>query len=606
VVTIPLDTLPLTNPATRTPGGVQIHGTLQLADSLVLTPGTQPQNPQLGQIYYDKTLNKISYYDGQQFQVIGTGSSAATGAGNLITNVTTVLSGSGAGVQLQSGSPGSQQIGNFNVSGTGTIGTVQTTVVSSNGGTFYINPASSTVQQEIVIGTPATAGLDVVGSTVEAPQSGWHNDLSATKITTGNVGGTASSIAVYFNGGVAGDHLQVGLYEDDGDVPSKPGALLSSSASVSLTPNGFTTVTIPTVALSANTTYWLTTNTDSVNVGRSYNGGTKASCFVSSVYGFMPDPFSAFGCFYDNNVYAVYLNYLLGAGTSGNLSSAAVAVGVNGQTLFQNSTDSNTALQVQNAAGSSTIFNVDTVNGRIAIGKASASYKLDIAGGDVNISNGHSIRFGGLQVLNSNASGSITSLTNFIPGGMVSVQAEGGFLVQDANATHQNLSIDSSGAAIFSNKSNSSAGFSVQDAAGSSTILAVDTSSKIVTVTSLVAMGNITVNKHLVSGGAVPTIAAGAAACTTPTLSITGTDTTGTVTITTGTGCAASGVLATVSFAGAFAGAPHILLTPAGASALTLGIYANSVTTSAASFTIDTSTTPTNNTAYRWNYIVIQ
>ncbi|HSX43056.1 MAG TPA: hypothetical protein VLF59_03125 [Candidatus Saccharimonadales bacterium] len=575
---------------------LHVNGVLQVAGSLVLNPGSQPTNPQVGQLYYDKITNRLSYYDGQDFQIVGTGASS----GNVISNITNILSGVGNGVQLQAATPGSQQIGNFNISGTGTVGRLDTTVIDSQGGTFYINPVSSTAQQSIAVGTPATAGLSVVGSTVGPPNSGWHSDLSGTKITMGNVGGTSTAISVYFNGGTVGDHVQVGLYEDNGDVPSKPGAQLAASASVLLTPNGFTTVPIPSVALNANTTYWLAVNTDSNTVGRAYNGGSKASCFKSSTYGFMPDPFQTTGCFYDDNVYSIYLNYLLGAGTSGSLSSAAMAIGANGQALFQNSADSNTAFQVQNAAGTSTIFNIDTLNGRVSIGKASAQYKLDIAGGDINISNGHSIRFSGLQVLNSNADASIISVTNFMPGGMVAVQADGGFAVRNADTLYTYLNINSNGEATFTNKANSSTAFQIQNADGSATILSVDTSAKTVHVS------NLAISGHITTSGTTPAIAAGAAACTTPTVTVTGNDTSGTISVVTGTGCGTNGTLATLTFGTAFAGAPRVLLTPGNAAALSLGSYVNNGTASGTSVSIGTNTTPTGSTTYIWNYWITQ
>jgi hypothetical protein len=469
VIRIPLNTLEAKS-AAKLVAGIQINGTLQVTDSLLLGPSAQPSNPQLGQIYLDKTSRKLGYYDGLQFQTLGN----STGVGNLITNVTTVLSGTGNGVQLQASSPGSRQIGHFNISGTGAVGKLVTTVIDSNGGTFYINPVSTTTQQQIIVGTPASVGLNTVGSTVEPPQAGWRDNVSATKVTMGEIGGTSTSIAVYFNGGTPGDHVQVGLYEDDGNVPSRPGAMLAGSASVALTPNGFTTVPIPSTLLNANTSYWIAVNTDSTTVGRAYVGGSKSTCFKFSNYGFMPNPFSTSGCFFDDHVYSMYLNYLMGAGTSGSLSSAAMAVGVNGQVLFQNSADSNTAFQVQNATGTNTIFNIDTLNGRIAIGKASPQYKLDIAGGDINLSTGRSVRFGGVQVLNSNADNSVVSVTNFASGGMVAVQADGGFAVRDADANNTFLNISSSGATTLKNKTDSTAALQVQNAA-SKNVFTIDT-----------------------------------------------------------------------------------------------------------------------------------
>lgn len=575
---------------------LEVNGTLQVAGSVLLTPNEQPSNPQRGELYYDKTTDKLNYFDGQGFQTIG--------GGNIITNVTNILSGTGQGVQLQATSPGTQQTGNLNISGTAAVGKLQTTVISSNGGTLYINPQGATAQQTVAAGTPATVGVNQPGAI--STGSGWRNEISATKVTLGDVGGVATSISVYFESVSPGDHVQVGLYADDGDIPSKPAALLAASASVPLTTNGFTTIPIPTANLSANNTYWLAVNTDSLTAIRTYNGNNKASCFRSSVYGFMPDPFHVTGCFYDDNNYAIYLNYLLGAGVSGALSQAAAAVGPTGQVLFQNTVDSNTAFQVQNAAGTSTVFNVDTLKGYIGIGKTTPAYKLDIAAGDINLSNGRSIRYGGLPALSVNSTGMTTSITNFIAGGKISAQGDN-FVVQDANASHQNLVIDSDGTATFSNRNNSINGFRIQNANASTTVFNVDTTTNVVTVTTLAVSGNVTINGHIISGGTTPTIAGGAAACTTPTVSVAGTDTAGTITVTTGTGCASGGTLATLTFATAFASAPRgVVITPGSSASLTLGAYIDNAAILPASFVIATNNTATNGATYKWNYIIIQ
>jgi hypothetical protein len=50
-----------------------------------------------------------------------------------------------------------------------------------------------------------------------------------------------------------------------------------------------------------------------------------------------------------------------------------------GQTVFQNATNSTNAFQVQNAAGTQSIFNVDTVNNRVGIGTAAPSATLEVS-----------------------------------------------------------------------------------------------------------------------------------------------------------------------------------------------------------------------------------
>ncbi|HEY6737063.1 MAG TPA: hypothetical protein VI322_05090, partial [Candidatus Saccharimonadia bacterium] len=127
-----------------------------------------------------------------------------------------------------------------------------------------------------------------------------------------------------------------------------------------------------------------------------------------------------------------------------------------------------------------------------------------------------------------------------------------------------------------------------------------------ITVTNLVVSASLTVNGHIVSGGNTPGIGAGAAACTAPAVSITGTDTSGTIQVVVGSGCSASGLLATVTYATAFGSPPHITLTPGNAAALALGAYVDNATASATTFGIGTNTVPVTGTTYEWNYQVIQ
>ncbi len=116
---------------------------------------------------------------------------------------------------------------------------------------------------------------------------------------------------------------------------------------------------------------------------------------------------------------------------------------------------------------------------------------------------------------------------------------------------------------------------------------------------------------HLVSitNYGLPTIAAGAGAGTSPTVSIAGTDTAGKVTITTGTAVPTASLVATITFNTCYANdkAPIVMLTPG--NALTANLAFDVVPGSTA--TTWTMTTPTgvglaDSSTYLWNYIIIQ
>jgi len=154
------------------------------------------------------------------------------------------------------------------------------------------------------------------------------------------------------------------------------------------------------------------------------------------------------------------------------------------------------------------------------------------------------------------------------------------------------------GAALFQDPTNTTVAFQVEDSLGN-VLLAVDTADE------YVAVSNLELSGHIITGGSTPAIAAGTAACTSPTVSVAGDDTSGTITITTGTGCSGGGKLATVTFVSAFGAAPHVELTPATATAEGRG-YVDASTLSTTSFDVDVSAAPTSSTTYKWEYWTAQ
>jgi hypothetical protein len=172
--------------------------------------------------------------------------------------------------------------------------------------------------------------------------------------------------------------------------------------------------------------------------------------------------------------------------------------------------------------------------------------------------------------------------------------------------------LDLYGKAIFKPVTDAADIVKIQNAAGTTNILSIDSTNLKVTVTNLTVTATLTVNGHIVTGGTAPTIAAGTAACTTPTISIVGTDTAGLITVTTGTGCTVGGKLGTVSFATAFGAAPRVSLTSATANAPSLQAFIDSGTISTSAFDLGTgqvSGTPVvavSSTTYKWYYSVLQ
>jgi hypothetical protein len=108
---------------------------------------------------------------------------------------------------------------------------------------------------------------------------------------------------------------------------------------------------------------------------------------------------------------------------------------------------------------------------------------------------------------------------------------------------------------------------------------------------------------HLVPTGTAPTVAAQAAAGTSPTATVAGRDTAGTITLTSGTGTPTSGNQVILTFNKAFAVAPVVVLSSTTAALAALHPYVAAASTTA--FTVGFGTAAATSTAYPINYVVV-
>lgn len=339
----------------------------------------------------------------------------------------------------------------------------------------------------------------------------------------------------------------------------------------------------------------------------------------------------------------------------------------NSPAVFKNGSDSTTAFQIQNAAGTN-LLTANTAGSALTVGaglqvadtgvaKQSAgnlAIGTSVNGGNINISAAQGfgttisgltggaaidvLRVGSENTANiSNTSGTATGINvnpSFQPatgtGNFVGVNinptinqtgsATGDYTalqirpnVTAATGTNKllidagtvlntgQLTMTDTGQFKLKNATDSTSAFQVQNSSGVAALV-VDSTNMKVTVKDLAITG------HIISGGTTPGIAAGPAAGTSPSLSITGTDTAGTITLTTGTSPAAGAVAVTVNFASNFASAPVVVFSPTnpGASSLS-GASAVYVTPGTSSFTLSTwSGGLTASTLYQWSYHVIQ
>jgi hypothetical protein len=139
-----------------------------------------------------------------------------------------------------------------------------------------------------------TVGLNAKGSLLD---SGASNHLNGSKVTTSN-GGTISSLSVYVGGIDAlssNQSYQLAIYTDNAN---KPGTLVASSATGTLTANSWNTLPV-SATLQPNTPYWLMYNTNgrtsAVNNMYYNNGASGQGAFSSSAasFGTWPATFPA-------------------------------------------------------------------------------------------------------------------------------------------------------------------------------------------------------------------------------------------------------------------------------------------------------------------------
>jgi cytoskeletal protein CcmA (bactofilin family) len=124
-----------------------------------------------------------------------------------------------------------------------------------------------------------------------------------------------------------------------------------------------------------------------------------------------------------------------------------------------------------------------------------------------------------------------------------------------------------------------------------------------ITIDSLSINGDVQFNRHLDAGGATPSVSGGSAVGSGGTVTVSGTDTAGTVTINKGSG-GGNGILATVTFASAFNGNPHVVFSPVTSSAdLAAGNYFLSNRTTSG-FSISVGALPATG-SISFDYIVI-
>jgi hypothetical protein len=545
----------------------------------------------------------------------GSGITLNSGQGNFIVNGGAInVTGSGASLfqttsgslDITSASAATWQV-NTAVSGTGgdlNIHAGNGAFGNNNGGNLILQAGTAGASGngsggfvEIGTGTGAVLGESGIGP-FNNGGGGGPNAISASEFTTTS-GGTITSMSAYLTGArpAPNNNFQFAIYSDNS---GNPGNYITSSSIGTISPNSWNTLPISAV-LAPSTTYWLVYwQNDDVNDssnGDAYYPSVPGALTIQNTYTWqsgpdngMPASWPAAGNLgFAGNLRSIYASYVsagpaLTIDSSGNLKQS-------GAVTLQDPANSSNAFLVQDSLGNQ-IFNIDTADQLISL---DGNVQINL-GAASNLGNTLQIISTGTEAtLGLDETGNGGQLYQLLSTGTGSSGGVGNFAVYDKNTNNAPFLISSAGAATFHNSSDSTTAFQIQNSL-SSPLLTADTTDMA-----------LTIGGHIITSGITPGVSAGAAAnCSgTGSTSVTGNDTSGTITVTSGSGpCAASGLLATITFSTAYSSAPQIMLSPVNSNASTLQYYSG--LSSANNFTVDTNTIPSAITTYKYNYWVVQ
>jgi hypothetical protein len=298
----------------------------------------------------------------------------------------------------------------------------QVIITESPSGTFTLTTPQdiNTGASPTFAGLTTTGGIGVTGnSTLVGTLTGLTGLTSTGTVSLNTSGSGTTSIGNTGSGGAVNIQSASSISLNGATSISSGGLTVGVAASVTgnialannsssrtvilqgLNPTGVGNATIQFPSVAGGSTY-------EVCLLQALNctGGSVTSS--GGVANFLPRYTSATaltqGTIFDNGSTVVVGGSTIGGGLFNVGSSNQFQVSSTGSVLSKNSTNSTTAFQVQDAAGTSNTLVVDTINSRVGIGTASPTQPLDV--------NGNSIIRGQLQVTGNLIQLNSSSLSN--------------------------------------------------------------------------------------------------------------------------------------------------------------------------------------------------
>lgn len=646
VIQLPLGNLSDSTLPIEDATSLKINGQLDVSGSVVLAPSVQPKDPLLGQLYFDRGTNALAYYNGQQFVTVGGGGSSTTinnttAGASSTTNVTNILGGQ-SGVALQTASPGSQQTGNFNVSGVGQVGSLRTSLINTGSGSLTVNAPTFTVQNAAGQSVISSSGSGVAIAT--GATTGVSGDIS---ITTGNSSTTASgNITIDAGSGIIdGEQVEHKGFEGglDNMTPWFGDTIAQSTAQAHTGQSSLAvTLTSPFWAVIENLNFPITPVTPGHNYHFSlwvradttprpitatahWTGGSGGSVTFTGV----TDSTTGWTEMTANGIApggstGVYFTW--GGGTTGvvgevhyfddltvtDLSSSSAAATLNiGNTNAKIITIGNlnqigattirggSGVDIQAGAGS-----VNMSGGAISIAATAAS-QFSTTAGALTISAAATSSWG----VGTASAGVGGNLTLHAGNGGSDTNNDGGDLIlQGGNKNGTGIG----GSVVVKPQSDATDAFQVQNSTGTALLVADTTAMKLSVTGTTTTFASLTLaNAHFASTQTnPPTIGTPANCGTTPTSAVTAgsTDAAGSFTITTGTGGTSSTCDTVFTFNQAYGAAPKSIIVVGKGDAASAARQAYVVSSNATSFTLSfgNSAAGANSTAYNFSYWVIE